>query len=308
MMMSSGKQVTWKLLNKIDGLCGLYNMDVSDDHLSTPTGKPVSTAAEFGEAWRAEPHLGPEDCGPPSHCLIATQTAAWEECGSVLRQEPFNQCYKPDELDQAVFQCVDAMCDCVTSTVAFSVSDAIEKCACQVMSMMATECHNAHPATHIDLSGWRNKHDCPLSCPPSSGMIYRECNDRRHCESTCSDRRTNPRSTCPEDLPELCYPGCVCPEGLVRRESDDVCVKPVDCRDCVCQGFGDPHYVTFDRANYTFNGNCTYVAARDQLSDGDQLRTDHDFQVLVTNQECQLDTKTTCTAAVTVLYQDHGRS
>lgn len=42
----------------------------------------------------------------------------------------------------------------------------------------------------------------------------------------------------------------------------------------VCDGFGDPQYLTFDRSNYTFNGNCTYVAARDVNPHGK-----HTFQV-----------------------------
>jgi hypothetical protein len=42
----------------------------------------------------------------------------------------------------------------------------------------------------------------------------------------------------------------------------------------VCNGFGDPQYVTFDHSNYTFNGNCTYIAARDVNPQGN-----HTFQV-----------------------------
>lgn len=42
----------------------------------------------------------------------------------------------------------------------------------------------------------------------------------------------------------------------------------------VCDGFGDPQYVGFDRSNFTFNGNCTYVAARDVSPTGE-----HTFQV-----------------------------
>jgi len=97
--------VTWKLINKIDGLCGLYNVDPSDDHTMPSTGQLASTAAEFGSAWTTDPHFGPANCGPPAHCLIATQTTAWEKCGAFLRQEPFSRCHKPAELDQAVFRC-----------------------------------------------------------------------------------------------------------------------------------------------------------------------------------------------------------
>lgn len=42
----------------------------------------------------------------------------------------------------------------------------------------------------------------------------------------------------------------------------------------MCDGFGSPQYLTFDRSNYTFNGNCTYIAARDVNPHGK-----HTFQV-----------------------------
>lgn len=165
------------------------------------------------------------------------------------------------------------MCDCMASTQATAPTAAIaaERCSCQAMSVMAMECHDSHPA--VDLSGWRSKYDCSVDCG-SGGAVFHECSKQR-CETTCLNKMK--ANECPE-LPHLCYPGCVCPDGLLRN-SDDVCVKPSECRDCVCDGFGDPQYFSFDRQNFTFNGNCTYVAARDKLLPFES-KTEHDFQVL----------------------------
>ena len=295
-------QVTWKLLDRIDGLCGLYNMEASDDLEATPQypAKAAKTTAEFGHSWTTDDHYGPAEC-PFYSCPITTQTSAWEKCGAFLRQEPFSRCHGPSGLDRAIFRCVEMMCDCALSTVAFSTAAALDQCRCQVMAVMATECSESHPSVH--LSGWRSKYDCPVNCP--AGTVHRDCQQPAVCEPTCYNRKDVGPSKCPK-MPPLCYPGCVCPDGLVRRPRDGRCVKATECRDCVCQGFGDPAYMTFDGRNVTFNGNCSYVAARDKLTAG---RDQHDFQVLVTNKECAKDSpKSACTVAVTVLYQDHGKS
>jgi von Willebrand factor type D domain len=68
----------------------------------------------------------------------------------------------------------------------------------------------------------------------------------------------------------------------------------------VCDGFGDPQYLTYDRVNYTFNGNCSYIASRDVSKNGE-----HQFEIFVTNVECVDEPGTTCTEGVTVLHQGH---
>lgn len=162
-------------------------------------------------------------------------------------------------------KCVEIMCDCMSLSGDSATAD---ECACDVMGILAVECHDQDPT--VDLSGWRSKYDCLVTCP--NGAVYKEC-IKQTCEVTC-ENRNNPNA-CPE-IPDLCYPGCVCPDGLILKK--DKCVKPIECRDCECDGFGDTQYFSFDRSNFTFNGNCTYIAARDQLLPG-TFKIDHDFQV-----------------------------
>jgi len=58
--------------------------------------------------------------------------------------------------------------------------------------------------------------------------------------------------------------------------------------------------LTYDRVNYTFNGNCSYIASRDVSENGE-----HQFEIIVTNVECINEPGTTCTEGVTVLHQGH---
>nr|XP_006820369.1 PREDICTED: mucin-5AC-like [Saccoglossus kowalevskii] len=68
-------------------------------------------------------------------------------------------------------------------------------------------------------------------------------------------------------------------------------------KECICYGYGDPHYWSFDGNRFSHQGNCTYILARPQSS-----RT---FEVLIKNFECVLQPGTTCTKEVTVLYDNH---
>lgn len=279
--------MTSKLLDQIDGLCGYYNLKPYDDQ-RTPEGNLAKSTNEFGDSWSIEDG----ECAPPK-CSVTFQTAAWDKCAFLRyelqskviffsysfhillrRQEPFTQCHGADEaaLDKAIFRCVDIMCDCMGAIKDSTISStaAADSCACQAMSVMAVECHDDHPT--VDLTGWRSKYDCSIDCG-TDGSVYKECN-KKTCERSCQNNK-NPHP-CPP-MPDLCYPGCVCPDGLVRH-GDGKCVKPSECRDCVCDGFGDPHYISFDRNNFTFGGNCSYVAARDKLSKSES-KIDHDFQV-----------------------------
>lgn len=269
--------VTSNLLRRVDGLCGFYSKTAADDKL-TPTGLFAPSTQEFGDSWSLDTERrGADSCNAPQ-CPVETQKLAWEKCSQTLRSPPFDQCHidSASSVESAVSRCVQFMCDCMAGQQQQqqqqeSADALVRECTCQSLGIAATECRNRKPGA--DLSGWRSRHDCTVDCSANPGSVFKECN-KRTCELTCNNKK-NPNA-CPES-PDLCVPGCVCPDGLVRK--DDRCVKPNECRDCVCDGFGDPQYFSFDRSNFTFNGNCTYVAARDKLLPTDDSQNGHDFQV-----------------------------
>lgn len=64
-----------------------------------------------------------------------------------------------------------------------------------------------------------------VECPPS--LVYKECYDRV-CEPSCAELVEE--DACPVFKDSTCFPGCFCPDGLVR--DGERCVRPTECRDC----------------------------------------------------------------------------
>ena len=75
----------------------------------------------------------------------------------------------------------------------------------------------------------------------------------------------------------VCFAGCFCPDGMVRNGDD--CVHPTECRDCICDGFGNTKFVTFDRKNFVFDGNCTFVLSQDVINNVKTGTGNHTYQV-----------------------------
>ncbi|XP_063233046.1 hemocytin isoform X2 [Bacillus rossius redtenbacheri] len=271
--------VEGSLFGRVDGLCGFFDGLLEDDKRKSD-GSLAHTTKEFGNSWARNNNS--EACRPET-CPLETREKAFKMC-SVVREKPLSLCKDRVKVDQFVARCVQSVCSCLLS----NSSDA--DCKCKALANFVTDCQMADSG--VDLSSWRVAHDCPSSCPPE--LVHYECY-RRQCERSCSNLQEE--DPCPPT--SICFPGCFCPEGLVRDK--DRCVKPSQCRDCVCDGFGDPQYISFDRTNFAFNGNCTYVAARDVKENGI-----HDFEVLVTNGKCNHDQKSTCTKAVSILFEDHA--
>ncbi|ENN77021.1 hypothetical protein YQE_06515, partial [Dendroctonus ponderosae] len=98
----------------------------------------------------------------------------------------------------------------------------------------------------------------------------------------------------------MCFPGCYCPAGHVRK--DDSCIQPSSCRDCECNVLPHLQYVTYDENNFKVNGNCVYVMSRDALEQGQDT---HKWQVLITNHPCKNKPEKMCVGKVTILYQGH---
>ncbi|XP_069594494.1 intestinal mucin-like protein [Ranitomeya imitator] len=96
--------------------------------------------------------------------------------------------------------------------------------------------------------------------------------------------------TCPEQKPLSCA------SGLPPKIIEDGCCSYNEC-ECVCSGWGDPHYITFDGTYYTFLDNCTYVLVQ-------QITPKYDnFRVLVDNYFCDAEDGLSCPQSILVYYK-----
>lgn len=260
----------------VDGLCGYFNRNPADDK-RLPSGEAALSTIDFGDGWfvdrtaekYCEPHACPKDI----------QDHAWEMCNSV-KNDAFSLCNKALNIGHFVSKCLETACDCLKerqlANNSLSTTPAnIKDCKCATLQNFAVECLAADESIHLDT--WRFAHDCKAACP--APMVHKDC-FRRRCEPSCD---TLAADDCPY-LPGTCFSGCYCPEGMVKK--GDRCVPVSECKDCVCDGFGRNQYVTYDRRNFTFDGNCTYLLSRDLL-----VQDVHTFQVYATLGACDKGAK-----------------
>ncbi|KAJ8002529.1 hypothetical protein DPEC_G00159860 [Dallia pectoralis] len=95
---------------------------------------------------------------------------------------------------------------------------------------------------------------------------------------------------CPTPEPITCANG----EKSVLRWDEFYCCKHYVC-ECVCEGWGDPHYVTFDGLFYSFQGNCTYVLM-------EEMRPRFNFRIYIDNVYCDPTEDVSCPRAIIVSY------
>uniref|UniRef100_A0A673CGC7 Uncharacterized protein n=1 Tax=Sphaeramia orbicularis TaxID=375764 RepID=A0A673CGC7_9TELE len=69
--------------------------------------------------------------------------------------------------------------------------------------------------------------------------------------------------------------------------------------DCVCEGWGDPHYVTFDGLYYSYQGNCTYVLMEETIRK-------HGLKIYIDNVYCDPTEDVSCPRSIIVSYQSQA--
>uniref|UniRef100_A0A667WTS4 VWFD domain-containing protein n=1 Tax=Myripristis murdjan TaxID=586833 RepID=A0A667WTS4_9TELE len=91
----------------------------------------------------------------------------------------------------------------------------------------------------------------------------------------------------------------VCANGYppVKIYDKSGCCYQYQCQ-CICYGWGDPHYVTFDGTYYGFQGNCSYWLVKEILPK-------YNFSVVIDNYYCGSPDGLSCPQSLTVFYQSY---
>ncbi|XP_028256785.1 mucin-5AC-like isoform X2 [Parambassis ranga] len=134
--------------------------------------------------------------------------------------------------------------------------------------------------------------DCTHVKPPrKDGETWEESDCRT---GKCDNGKvTYKQKECPTLKPITCENNF--PTAVVKDA--DGCCSHYECQ-CICYGWGDPHYVTFDGTYYPFQGNCSYWLVKEILPK-------YNFSVMIDNYYCGAADGLSCPQSITVFYNNY---
>ncbi|XP_066294936.1 mucin-2-like isoform X2 [Branchiostoma lanceolatum] len=212
----------------IEGLCGFYDNDQSNDFTLTD-GSVTTDTEDFGYDWLVEGEL--EDCYVnTTDCVLGNVTTACE----ILATDVFEPCHDVVEYWQFLEDCEFDVC--------------MDTSPCYTITAYAMAC-----LEHEVCIDWRDLvPECPSQCPPD--RIYTPCGTT--CPATCQDQTASCGSGFMED--------CACPDGFVLDVTTGDCIRDelcacVDhnnvprqpgeswnvgpCRECTCNETANGDYI-----------------------------------------------------------------
>ncbi|XP_061531997.1 mucin-2-like isoform X1 [Phycodurus eques] len=147
-------------------------------------------------------------------------------------------------------------------------------------------------ASTISISTEAPPKDCTFLIPP-----------RKHGEtwssSNCTTEVCDDGKVLTEHKPcdPITMPVCENGQPPVRVYDKEGCCFHYECT-CICSGWGDPHYVTFDGQYYSFQKNCTYVLVK-------EIIPRHNITILIDNENCDATGEVTCAHSLIVYYKNY---
>ncbi|KAM7084671.1 mucin-5AC [Molossus nigricans] len=133
---------------------------------------------------------------------------------------------------------------------------------------------------------------CPNAVPPrTKGETWAMPNCS---QATCEGN--NVITLRPRPCPQVQKPTCANGYPALKVADQDGCCLQYQCQ-CVCSGWGDPHYITFDGTYYTFLDNCTYVLVQQVVP------VYGHFRVLIDNYFCDAEDGLSCPQSIIVEYR-----
>ncbi|XP_073724623.1 uncharacterized protein muc2.1 isoform X2 [Misgurnus anguillicaudatus] len=100
----------------------------------------------------------------------------------------------------------------------------------------------------------------------------------------------------PYECPPLQNITCANGKNPVLVYDEHYCCQHYAC-DCFCEGWGDPHYITFDGTFYSYQGNCTYTLM-------EEIRPHYHLKIYIDNVYCDPIEHVSCPRSIIVSYNN----
>uniref|UniRef100_A0A671KLX3 Si:dkey-239b22.1 n=1 Tax=Sinocyclocheilus anshuiensis TaxID=1608454 RepID=A0A671KLX3_9TELE len=251
----------------LGGLCGNFNEDIADEFY-TPDTVLLNDTQLFADSWRdgsLSAHCeDPNDSWETGHYQNSSQFI--EHCSIMAKHDgPFVECSRVIDPQQRIADCVqlleqtqgarEALCEVLRGYTLLCQQNgiAVEEWR------FATHCGNCPANSHYVVCGT----SCPASCPSLSFPFQCALQCQEGCQ--CNDGNVLNGDHC---VPPV---GCGCYHSGRYRQAGETFWHGEECQFlCVCDGITGnvhctpssyPHYMSFDKSYFDFQGTCRYVLA-----------------------------------------------
>ncbi|XP_063074849.1 IgGFc-binding protein-like [Engraulis encrasicolus] len=279
----------------LGGLCGNLNGYPDDDFFS-PTGVQLNSSQQFGDSWRdgsLSAHCVEPQVWEPGHYQNTTH---YRELCAIMGSAdgPFGQCQASLDPRARIEDCVQELVRMQGSQEALCEALRGYTLLCQQTGIIVGEWRNL---TNCEVTCPLNSHyeicgtSCPASCPSLSFpfMCNQQCQEGCQCDDgfLLSGDRCVPPTGCGchhggryrqsgerywygEECQQICHCNGLTGQSHCTASS---CSEQESCRtvdgkfgchpkpEATCRASGDPHYTSFDRRKFDFQGTCRYVLA-----------------------------------------------
>ncbi|XP_061572588.1 IgGFc-binding protein [Cololabis saira] len=302
---------------KTCGLCGNFNGNPKDD-FATPSGAQAGGVVAFGGSWKVpglvrDPQCT-DDCVGGCQSCEKSQMKKWEndlfcglithdgfkKCHAVVDPQPYLENCKYDlcmggGLRQFLCKALEAYTEaCQDAGVQVQDWRKMAKCPIKCPANSYYElCGSACPATCSNPNApSKCSRPCVETCTCKAGFVLSgdKCVPLANCGCTYEGRYVPVGQKFWAD--QSCKRWCECKAGSRRVDCKDKgCGAGQQCkavngvRKCqalsysTCQATGDPHYISFDKTKFDFQGTCVYQFAALCSKDPELVP----FEILVQN-------------------------